>query len=759
MTVTNEYRTLGKRHKLIDAPEKLVGAAQYTGDVNLPGMLHARPVLSPYAHANIISIDTQAAMAVPGVVAVLTAADLPTKDRPVNSRSSAVLAHDKVLFRGHPVVVVVAETEAAAKDGADAVLVDYEPLPAIVDVERATDADAPIIWPNGLPKEGIDLTAAHAAVDKGADESERAPSNLHEETKFVRGNVEQAIASADVVISRRYTTPIVHQGYLEPHAVVADPLPIKGEITVYTSTQGQFGVRDEVARLLSLPKSKVRVIPMVVGGGFGAKYGVLDPLAAAVAWAVRRPVKVVLTRSEDFLTTTPSPATIIDLTIAAKNDGTLLALDAVATLDNGVFPFALGGIVGILLGGYYKCDNVRIVAREVLTHKPQGGAYRAPGAPSATFAIESSIDDLARQLGRDPIELRMQIGVDEGDFMGNGGKWPNIGMRKCLEAMQNHPMWQQRDHEPNTGWGMAVGGWPCGMSPAASVCRVDSDGAIRIHVGSVDISGVNSSLVLVAAEILDVHPDKIQLIQGDTLTGPRAGPSGGSQTTYSVSGAVAAAARSVRQKLLDTAADHFEASAADLEIREGVVSVKGFPDKSMEIGQIAELAENKAGGNGPIIGEGTSAVSENAPGFVAHLVKVHVDPDTGHVTPLRYLAVQDVGFALNPTLVEGQIHGGVAQGLGWALHEAMIYDEYGQLLTASFMDYSLPAFDALPDIDVVMVHNPAPHGPFGARGIGEPPITAGAAAVANAVRAAVGARVTDLPLKDERVWRAMSQQH
>lgn len=749
------YKTLGKRHKIIDGPEKLVGDVRYAGDISLPGMLHARPVLSPYAHARIVSIDKTAALAVPGVVAVLTAAELPTKDRPVNSRGSAVLAHDRVLFRGHPVVAVIAETEAAAKDGADAVIVEYEPLPVVGDMLSAIEPNAPVIWPNGLPKEGMDLTAAHAAVDKGTDTEHRAPSNLDDVVKFNRGDVDAAIKRADIVIRKRYTTPIVHQGYLEPHAVVAEPHPVRGELTVYTSTQGQFGVRDELARLLSLPKSKVRVVPMVVGGAFGAKYGILDPLVAALAWAMRRPVKMVLTRSEDFLTTTPTPATIIDLTIAAQNDGTLLAIDGVATLDNGVFPFGIGGILGILLGGYYKCDNVRIECREVLTHKPQGGAYRAPGAPSATFAIESSIDELAIALKRDPLDLRKQICVESGDKMGNGDAWPNIGLRQCLAAVEQHPMWKNRTTEPNTGWGLAVGGWPCGMSPAASVCRVDSDGAIRIHVGSVDISGVNSSLVLVAAEILDVPADRIQLIQGDTLTGQRAGPSGGSQTTYSVSGAVAAAATAVRKKLLETAADHFEASPADLELVNGVVSVKGFPDKAMEIGAIAELAENKAGGNGPIVGEGTSAVSENAPGFVAHLAKVHVDPDTGHVTPLRYLAVQDVGFALNPTLVEGQIHGGVAQGLGWALHEAMIYDEYGQLLTASFMDYDLPGFETLCDIDVVLVQNKSPHGPFGARGIGEPPITAGAAAVANAVRNAVGARVTDLPLRDETVWRAL----
>jgi len=270
MTTSSEYRTLGKRHKIIDGPEKLSGTAQYTADVSLPGMLHARPVLSPYAHARITSINRTAALAVPGVVAVLTAADLPTRDRPVNSRSSAVLAHDVVLFRGHPVVVVVAENEAAAQDGADAVEIDYEPLPVVASSDDALAANAPIIWPNGLPKDGMDLTAAHAAVDKSGDIAEQAPSNLHEENVFKRGDVDKGIASADIVLKHRYTTPIVHQGYLEPHAVVAEPHHVRGEITVYTSTQGQFGVRDEVARLLSLPKSKVRVVPMVVGGGFGA---------------------------------------------------------------------------------------------------------------------------------------------------------------------------------------------------------------------------------------------------------------------------------------------------------------------------------------------------------------------------------------------------------------------------------------------------------------------------------------------------------
>jgi CO/xanthine dehydrogenase Mo-binding subunit len=720
-------------------------------------MLHARPVLSPYAHARIVSIDTAAAARMPGVVAVLTAQDLPTRDKIMNSRHSAVLAKEKVLFRGQPVVVVVGESEVAAQDGADAVVIDYAPLPAVVDVIKALADDAPVIWPDGLPKDGADLTAAHAAVDKETEEQARAPSNIHDETHFERGDVAAGFKQADLVIERIYKTPIVHQSYLEPHAVVAEPDVLGSSLTLYTSTQGQFIVRDETARLLGLPKSKVRVVPMTVGGGFGAKYGLVEPLVGAVALALKQPVRLVLTRSEDFLTTTPAPASIIELKTGARKDGTITAIQARVIMDNGVFPFALGGIVGILLGGYYKCPNVRIDCYEVFTNKPQGGAYRAPGAPSATFALESNIDDIARELGIDPLEFRLRNGVETGDLMGNGDPWPSVGLKLCLERMREHPAWKDGAKRPGQGIGIAVGGWPCGMSPAASVCRVDTDGTIRIHVGSVDISGVNSMYPLIAAEILGVSPDQVEIVQGDTRSGPYAGPSGGSQTTYSVSGAVASAAREARKRLLELAADHFEASADDLEIKDGVVQVKGVPDRAIPIGELAGMAESKAGGPGPIIGEGRAAVEENAPGFVVHLAKVEVDAETGHVALKQYVAVQDVGFALNPMMVEGQIHGGAVQGIGWGLHEAMVYDENGQLLTGTFMDYDMPKADTVPNIETILVQNPAPHGPFGARGIGEPPITAGAAAIANAIRDATGARITELPIRAEMVWRALNE--
>ncbi|HMQ34429.1 MAG TPA: xanthine dehydrogenase family protein molybdopterin-binding subunit [Chloroflexaceae bacterium] len=756
-----DFQHLGKPRRLSDGLEKVTGKARYSGDLALPGMLYARPVLSPYAHAAILSIAAQDALALPGVVAVLTADDLPTRGRVATSRQTTTLASGEVRYRGEPVALVLAESEAAAADGAAAVLVDYDPLPVVADADTALAPGAPVIWPQGAPSDdAADLTAAHAAVGGAEDEQDRdagPPSNLHERRRYERGDVEAALAAADVVVERAYTTPIVHQAYLEPHAAVADYDPLRGTLEIYTSTQGQFGVRDEVARLLGLSRAKVTVHPMTVGGGFGAKYGIIEPLAAAASVAARRPVRLTLTRTEDFLTTTPTPASEFVVRLGARRDGTITALDAVVTLDNGVYPFTLGGIVAFLLGGYYRFPNLRMELREVLTNKPQCGAYRAPGAPQATFAIESSVDELAHALGMDPLELRLMNAAGPEDLTGEGEPWGDIGLRDCLAAALRHPLWQNRQREcgPGEGVGLAVGGWPCGNTTAGAICRADTDGTIRVHVGSVDISGTNTGFALIAAEILGVSPDQVEIVAGDTRSGPFAGPSGGSQITYAVGNAVAEAARAVRRQLLELASQHFEASAEDLELRDGQVFVRGVPSQSITIAALAERAEGKKGGPGPVVGEGRAAPPTNAPGFVVHLAKVHVDAETGRVTPLRYVAIQDVGFAINPLLLAGQIHGGSAQGIGFGLYEALRYDANGELLTASLMDYTLPRATELPPIEAVFVEHPSPHGPFGARGVGEPPITAGPAALANAVRAAAGVRVAETPLREEVVWRAL----
>jgi CO/xanthine dehydrogenase Mo-binding subunit len=749
-----EYKYLGKPHKLVEGMEKVTGRAQFTADLNLPGLLHARLVLSPFAHARIVEIDKSAAAELPGVVAVLAAEDLITRDRMITTRNNAILAKERVLWCGQPVVAVVAETEQQAEDAAELVFVDYEPLPAVANIAQAIRPDTPTIWPHGLPDENAELTAVHGATEEEAAAGQKT-NNVHTENSWTRGDITQGFAAADLILENRFTLEMLHQGYLEPHASIATPDPLGRGVTLYTATQGQFIVRDEVSRFLNLPKRQVRVVPMTFGGGFGAKYGILDPLAAAVALTLNRPVRVLLSRSADFLTTTPAPAITIELKTGVQQDGTLTALQAKVWLDNGIFSFTLGGIVATLLGGAYRWPHLHIECHEVNTHKPQVGAYRAPGAPQAFFALEAHIDEMARRLELDPLEFRLQNGVEGGDLTGTGREWPPLGFKQCLERMRAHPRWQNRETGPHEGIGLAAGGWPSFMTPASAICRVDSDGTVNLHIGTSDISGVNSSFVLVAAEVLGVSPEEVAIVPGDTSSNPFAPGSGGSQTTYSVAGAIRRAAEAAKERLLAIAMDEFEAAAEDIEFADSHAQVKGVPDKRISIARLASIAQSKRGGPGPIVGEGSAAVEKNAPGFVVHLAKVHVDPETGRVTVLDYIAVQDVGFALNPLLVHGQIHGAVAQGIGMALYEALQYDESGQLLTGSFTDYALPHADDVPPIETILVENPSPLGPFGARGIGEPPITAPAAAIANAIRDATGKRLTQLPLRPEIVWQAL----
>ncbi len=760
MSAVTEFKAVGQRIPIVDGLEKVTGRARYTADLTLPGMLHARPVLSPYAHARIVSIDVEAARQAPGVVAVLTADDLPIKRAPTN-RNSAILAQGRVLFRGQPVAVVIGETEAAAQDGVDLVMVDYEELPAAVDPVAAMSDSAPQVWPNGLPKGDVDLAEAHAGAAAEAGQH-AGHGNVVNTASFNRGDVNVGFAEADLVVERSYRCGIVHQGYLEPHAAVAAWDAIKGELTIYTSTQGQYLVRDENARLFKLPKNKVRVVPMVVGGGFGAKYGIVEPLVSAASIVLKRPVRLVLSRSEDFLATTPSPAVIFEVKSGAKRDGSLTALQARVIVDTGAFPFRLHSIISILLGGYYNFPHLDIQAFEVLTNKVPVGAYRAPGAPQATFAIESQMDEMARQLGLDPLEFRLKNAVQTGDPMPSGDPWPHIGLRACLEAARQHPLWLNRAQltEPGKrGVGLAAGGWVGGTAPANAVCRPDSDGTINIHIGSIDISGSNNAMVAIAAEVLGVSPDQIRIISGDTATGPYAANSGGSMITYTVGSAVMKAAEDARRQLLSIAGDLLEASPDDLEIRDGKISVRGVPDKGMTIADVAGKALDYGSKHAPVLGQGGSAINENAPGFTAQLAEVEIDPTTGRLDVKRNVIIQDVGRAINPLIVEGQIHGGASQGLGYGLYEEMVYDENGQLLSASFMDYTMPQAGRMPEFEIEMIENPTPYGPLGARGIGEPPIVAGAAAVANAVAAATGTRLTEIPMRAERVWTALHNGH
>ncbi|WP_019585388.1 xanthine dehydrogenase family protein molybdopterin-binding subunit [Deinococcus apachensis] len=744
---------LGKRRKIIDGLEKVTGNARYTADLALPGMVHARPVLSPYPHARVRAIDASAALALPGVIAVLTGHDL-NGGRVAHSRPSLVLALDEAVFAGQPVAVVVAMSEARAQDGAGLLEIDYEELESVEDAAQALQ-DELLVWPQGVPGAETSQVSLHGG--EAGEQGSEDPSNVNERRVFERGDARAALEGAHVVIDHSYTNAGVHQAYLEPHAVVARPGARPGEVTVYTSTQGQYVVRSEVAGALGLRERDVHVEPMTVGGGFGAKYGILDALVAAVALHVRRPVRMVLSRSEDMLTTTPAPAMTIRVRLGADASGRIVGLDVHAVIENGVFPYGHAGIIATVIGGMYRCENVRIETLEVLLNRAPVGAYRAPGVPQALFALESNIDELACALGQDPLELRLLNAAEDGDPTGTGRPWPDIGLKACLERAREHPIWQSRGQRPHEGVGLAVGGWPGGFSPAGAICRVDPDGTVRLHVGSVDISGVHSSMVLIAAETLGVDPDTVEIVQGTTDSGPYAPASGGSQVTISLSGAVLEASTQVRDQLLDLAAAHFESHREDVELAEGQARVRGVPGQSITLGQLAQLGQRLPGGPGPVVAEGRAAIKGGAPGFTAQLVRVQVDPDTGLVTPLEVVTIQDVGFALNPLLVEGQVQGGTAQGLSMGLYEGLHYSS-GTLVSANFLEYAFPRATDLPPIEAVLVERASKHGPFGARIVGEPPITAGAAAVANAIRDAVGVRVTASPITSEALWRLMQVQ-
>jgi CO/xanthine dehydrogenase Mo-binding subunit len=513
-----------------------------------------------------------------------------------------------------------------------------------------------------------------------------------------------------------------------------------------------------VATALGLPESRVRVVAMPVGGGFGGKYVLLEPLAAALALKLRRPVSVVLTRTEEFLATTPAPAAVLELATGARRDGQLLALRARITFDAGAFGGAPLGLAALMLGASYRFPHLDVRGWEVLTHKPGCGAYRAPGAVQAAFAMESQLDELARALGVDPLELRLRNAVAEGDLMPNGTPWPRIGLRECLaEVRRRRPLAPAPAARAGVkrGVGVAVGGWVGGVEPASAACRLNADGSLTVIVGTVDISGSNTAMTQIAAEAFGLAPERVEIVNADTDAAPYAGASGGSKITYTVGLAVQRAAADARRQVLRIAAARLEAAVEDLELVEGTVRVRGVPDRLLPLTTIAELSTAWSATFEPVFGRGVSATEARAPAFAVHLAEVEVEPDTGLVRPVRHLVAQDVGRALNPAAIEGQVMGAVAQGVGWALLERMAYDAQGRLQSATLLDYALPAAHQVCPIEVALVEVPAEAGPFGARGVGEAPVIAAAAAIANAVADAVATRPTALPITSAALQAAL----
>jgi len=601
----------------------------------------------------------------------------------------------------------------------------------------------------------------HITAEVEQKEAEGKPSNIASQMAFNRGDVEQGFAEADVIVEETWRSAMVHQSYIEPHATIADydPGP-DGELAIWTSTQAPFYIRDEVSKALRMPESRIRVTATEVGGGFGGKIYLTELMVALLAMAVRRPVKYIMSRKEDMLAATPAPQAIIELKTGMKKDGALTALKARLIYDSGAYPGApmLPGC--LIIGGYYKCANLEIQGLEVLTNKVSVGALRAPGAHNATFALESHMDMMAKELGLDPLEVRLKNAMEEGDPLPSGQPYTRIGLKECLDAIGNSQLWKDRSEakqHPNRGIALAVGGWLGGLQPASAIVGLNGDGTINVIVGSADITGTNTSFAQITAEVLNVPLSMVGVTTGDTKSAPFAGMSAGSKTTITVGRAVKEAAEDAKQQMLKIASRRLECEPDDLEMIDGEIRVKGSSDKSLTFLRLGRITTNFAAPFAAIVGRGAITARRQAPGFSVQAAEVEVDPDTGELTILRYAIAQDAGFAINPLSVSGQMQGGASQGLGIALSEEMLYDDEGRLLNANLLDYRLPTTRDLPPIEAIIVEVPSEDGPYGARIVGEPSIVAGAAAVVNAIDEAVGARLREVPATPERVLRALGK--
>ncbi len=750
---------IGVARPRLDAPDKVTGATRFAADGQVHGLLHARLVLASEPHARVRGIEREAALAHPGVVAVLAAADLPLEASGVD-RTAEPLAREEVVFAGQPVAMVVADSEAAAADAVELVSVDYEELDAVVDVEQAMTPGAPLARTAADDEGGGDLESIHAGADKGGeDEEEDLSGNVLDTITRKEGDARAALESSDAVVEGTFRTPWVYQAYIEPQVATAWLEP-SGTLVVSTSTQGTFVTRRELARAFGLPLERIRVIAEPLGGAFGGKFALMEPLAAGAALALRRPVRLALTRGEDFQATNPASAQVTHLKVGARKDGTLTGIEARMIVDRGSNAgWGVEGVSSLLVAGPYRWEARDLRGYGVQTNRFTFGAYRAPGAPTAAFALESLLDELAQKLDLDPFDLRLKNAVVEGDIGVSGNPFPTIGAVEVLERLRGHPLWAQRDSLPeNEAIGMAAGYWPGATEPAAAVCRVDADGTMTVVTSAVDMSGVATGFAAIAAEAFGLSPDKVRVVQADTESGPYAGASGGSKVTYSVGPAVLKAAEVARQKLLAVASQELEISPDDLEVVDGEVRAVGAPDRSITVEEIASKALRFGGRYEPIEGHGGHAPLVGAPSVAAHLSHVRVDQETGEVELLRHVIAQDVGRALNPALVEGQMRGGAAQGIGWALFEELAHDEDGRLVTGSFLTYAIPVAERVPEIDTLIVEVPAPEGPFGAKGIGEAPVVAAPAAIANAVARAAGVRLYELPMTPPRVWAALDGQ-
>jgi len=754
---TKEYKVVGTRPIRHDGWDKVTGRARYGADLQLPGTLFAKILRSPHAHARIKNIDYSKALAFPGVEAIVTAADLPDISAQVSSLEEGgnanyglitrnVLAREKALYRGHAIAAIAATSQHIAEEALSLIDVEYDVLQPVLTALDAMKDEAPILHEMLIPR------TSPGPVGWGEGPSEKG-TNIANHFEHRLGDVDKGFQEADVVVEREFHTKRTHQGYIEPHAATvmwgADDY-----VTIWTSTQQLFGVRDHVSKVLGIATSRVKAIAMEIGGGFGGKGQAiyLEPLAAILSRKTGKPVKMTMNRTEVFIATGPTSSADVRVKIGATKDGYITAAEAHLVYEAGAFPGSPVGGGARCMFAPYNIPNGYIEAFDVLVNTPKTAAYRAPGAPIAAFATEQIIDELCLKLSIDPLEFRLLNASHEGTRQVTGPVFARIGCVETLEAAMQHPHYTAPLGGPNRGRGMASGFWGNGSGPASAIASVNPDGTVSLVGGAPDIGGTRVVMAMQVADTLGLSAEDVRPSVGDTDSIGYSTGAGGSSVAQKVGTACYGAAQDIKHQMIQRSAKIWEVSPEEVEYQDGVLQSKSDPELKMTF---KELSARLNATGGPITGRANLNPGGAGNAFATHIVDVEVDSETGKVDILRYTAIQDCGKAIHPGYVEGQIQGGAVQGIGWALNEEYYYSDQGQMMNSSFLDYRMPISLDLPMIDTVIVEVANPGHPYGLRGVAELPLVPPMAAIANAIQDAIGIRMTQLPMSPGRIMESI----
>ena len=744
------FKWVGTRPVRPDGVPKVTGAAKFGADYYLPGMLYGRVLRSPHAHARIRAIDTSRAEALPGVKAVITGADLP--DHPfefVGPERLAVnfwhvtrnvMAREKALYEGHAVAAVAAISASIANRALALIDVDYEVLPHVIDVEEAMAEDAPLLFED--------------MITRGVDPAPNRPSNVAKRVGFEIGDLDAGFAEADEIIEKHFKTAPIHQAYIEPQACLAN-WEGGGKAEIWSSSQGHFAVRSLTARLTGMTIGDIKVNPAEIGGGFGGKTLVyLEPVALTLSKKSGHPVRMNMSREEVFKGTGPTSGASMTVKIGVKRDGAITAAEAILKYQAGAFPGSpvMNGCMCAFAP--YDIPNQRTVGFDVVSNRPKAAAYRAPGAPISAYAVESTLDIVAKSIGMDPLEFRLKNAAAIGTRMVYGPKLAHGGYIETVQALLDHPGYKA-PLGPNQGRGAASGYWFNGAGDSGANVAVNADGTVTIATGSPDIGGSRASMAIMAAETLGIDYGLIQSNVVDTETVPYCHVTGGSRVTYATGLAVIGACRKVIDDMRARAALIWDVDVDAIVWEDGHAKPASSNVGDFEPLSFKEIASKFSATGGPIGATGTVNAGGQAPGFSTQFCDVEVDPETGRVMILRFVAAQDAGRAIHPSYVEGQIQGGVVQGIGWALNEEYIYDGDGRMSNPGFLDYRVPVASDVPMIEPIIVEVPNPNHPYGVKGVGEVSICPPMAAIANAVADAIGRRMQELPMSPPKILEAL----